>query len=108
MQRNNNTRARAPLHAPKNVTANKRSTTKNRTTLAVPKVANAGANRTTSATRPVTKTINPAEEAKKIELTRKVKQSAKECNYECPVCLEFCAEPVKTPCGHFMCLQCQK
>jgi hypothetical protein len=28
--------------------------------------------------------------------------------YECPVCLELCAEPVKTPCGHFFCLQCQK
>ena len=29
-------------------------------------------------------------------------------NYECPVCLELCAQPVLTPCKHFMCFQCNK
>lgn len=28
--------------------------------------------------------------------------------YECPVCLDFCAEPVMTPCKHLFCLSCQK
>ena len=27
---------------------------------------------------------------------------------ECPVCLELCAQPVLTPCKHFMCFQCHK
>ena len=29
-------------------------------------------------------------------------------DYECPVCLELCAQPVVTPCKHFMCFQCHK
>ena len=29
-------------------------------------------------------------------------------DYECPVCLELCAQPVLTPCKHFMCFQCHK
>ena len=29
-------------------------------------------------------------------------------NYECPVCLELCAQPILTPCKHFMCFQCNK
>ena len=29
-------------------------------------------------------------------------------DYECPVCLELCAQPVLTPCKHFMCFQCNK
>ena len=29
-------------------------------------------------------------------------------NYECPVCLLLCAQPVLTPCKHFMCFQCNK
>jgi len=29
-------------------------------------------------------------------------------DYECPVCMELCAEPVKTPCQHLFCLSCQK
>ena len=29
-------------------------------------------------------------------------------NYECPVCLELCAQPVLTPCKHMMCFNCQK
>ena len=28
-------------------------------------------------------------------------------DYECPICMEICAEPIVTPCGHFFCLQCQ-
>ena len=26
--------------------------------------------------------------------------------YECPIDLTLCAEPIKTPCGHYFCLQC--
>merc|ERR1712038_740818 len=29
-------------------------------------------------------------------------------DYECPVCLELCAQPVMTPCKHMMCFQCHK
>ena len=29
-------------------------------------------------------------------------------DYECPVCLELCAQPVLTPCKHMMCIGCQK
>ena len=29
-------------------------------------------------------------------------------NWECPVCLEICVEPVKTPCNHYFCMTCQK
>ena len=29
-------------------------------------------------------------------------------DYECPVCLELCAQPALTPCKHFMCLACFK
>ena len=29
-------------------------------------------------------------------------------DYECPVCLELCAQPVLTPCKHFMCFPCNK
>ena len=27
---------------------------------------------------------------------------------ECPVCLEFCAKPVKAPCKHTVCFDCSK
>ena len=36
----------------------------------------------------------------------RVKQQTE--NYECPVCLELCADPVLTPCKHFMCFACSK
>ena len=34
------------------------------------------------------------------------KKSAQD--YECPVCMYICAEPVLTPCKHMFCLSCQK
>ena len=29
-------------------------------------------------------------------------------SYECPVCLELCAEPVENECGHYFCFACEK
>ena len=29
-------------------------------------------------------------------------------SHKCPICYEFCADPVKTTCGHFFCLSCSK
>ena len=29
-------------------------------------------------------------------------------DFECPICLEIIAEPVRTPCNHLFCLSCQK
>ena len=29
-------------------------------------------------------------------------------DYECPICLEFCTQPVITPCKHFFCHKCAK
>ena len=29
-------------------------------------------------------------------------------NYECPVCLRLCAQPVITPCKHMLCFDCNK
>lgn len=29
-------------------------------------------------------------------------------DFECPICLEMIAEPVRTPCNHLFCLSCQK
>ena len=29
-------------------------------------------------------------------------------DYECPICLEFCTQPVITPCKHFFCHKCSK
>ena len=37
-----------------------------------------------------------------------VKQSSLTEDLCCGICLEFCTQPVKTPCGHVFCLQCQR
>lgn len=29
-------------------------------------------------------------------------------DYECPICLTFCVQPVLTPCKHLFCLPCHK
>jgi hypothetical protein len=29
-------------------------------------------------------------------------------DYECPICLEFCTQPILTPCKHFFCHKCAK
>ena len=29
-------------------------------------------------------------------------------DFECPICLEIIAEPMRTPCNHLFCLSCQK
>ena len=43
-----------------------------------------------------------AQPKKTVELKKTVS------DYECPVCLSLCAEPVLTACKHFFCLQCSK
>lgn len=35
------------------------------------------------------------------------RDSTKE-DYECPICMLFIAEPIKTPCEHLFCLSCHK
>jgi hypothetical protein len=29
-------------------------------------------------------------------------------DFECPICCNFCAEPIMTPCKHQFCLECSK
>jgi hypothetical protein len=36
------------------------------------------------------------------------KKEKKKEDFECPICLEIIAEPMRTPCNHLFCLSCQK
>ena len=55
----------------------------------------------TTTAKPATKTTTTL--AKNLPQGKTTKE-----DYECPVCMEFCAQPVVTPCKHFFCLPCQK
>lgn len=46
--------------------------------------------------------------AKKTTTTTTKKDPKSKEDFECPVCMELIAEPVKTPCQHLFCLSCQK
>jgi len=47
-------------------------------------------------------------EEKVEEQEEKVEEKKQNENYKCPICFEFYADPVKTPCAHYFCLDCSK
>ena len=49
----------------------------------------------------------PKGAAASTNLSTRVKGAQRD-DYECPICLRLCAQPVLTPCKHFMCFQCSK
>ena len=51
--------------------------------------------------------VTPGTTKRNVSQTNKIRGAQRD-NYECPVCLELCAQPVLTPCKHFLCFQCHK
>lgn len=41
-----------------------------------------------------------------MERKKPVEEEKKKADFECPICLEIIAEPVRTPCNHLFCLSC--
>ncbi len=39
-------------------------------------------------------------------IPKKVEEEKKKADFECPICLEIIAEPMRTPCNHLFCLSC--
>ena len=80
------------------VDANKKKTT----TGVTPGAARLAAATKTTATKPTGAAAARSNSQKKTNLGKKVVGAQRD-DYECPVCLELCAQPVLTPCKHFMC-----
>lgn len=46
-------------------------------------------------------------EKKKLPTKEEEKKGKSKEDFECPICLEMIAEPVRTPCNHLFCVTCQ-
>ena len=64
--------------------------------------------KTTTTTTTTKQTVPKTNGAAAASKTSGSKILGKVDDYECPVCLELCAQPVITPCKHYMCYACSK